>query len=96
MLELRWPNNLNFEEWLKANIEGRVGKRHDNKWPNLFVVATWWLWSWRNYMTFNNSDLDERQKLEWILDMHNDVDRAFNRAMHTFGKNRGYVNQVLG
>ncbi|KAL4350115.1 hypothetical protein AHAS_Ahas10G0109700 [Arachis hypogaea] len=39
---------LNFEEWTQFNLFNQLNIKPNLKWKDIFIVAVWKIWSWRN------------------------------------------------
>lgn len=37
-------SNLNYDNWVRTNLFGRVNCDYTNDWSALFAVILWWLW----------------------------------------------------
>lgn len=45
---------LDFNDWFKANLEGRFNKNANTKWATIWGTIIWFSWSWRNSSIFND------------------------------------------
>lgn len=49
-----------FRHWGRSGIPYRIQARQDfspKTWPIFFAIVIWWLWRWRNCVTFNNTKI---------------------------------------
>lgn len=54
-------NGMVFNDWIMANLEGKISRSDKRDWPNSFAVSLWWIWRWRNDRAFNNKEIDKKK-----------------------------------
>lgn len=47
-------------------------------WQNMFAVAIWWIWKWRNDFVFKGKKMDINMKIQWIKVQYRDIMTAFS------------------
>lgn len=87
--------NMDFKGWFSSNINGKVNTRYNKEWPNLFAITVRWLWKWRNKFVFNGEDRDAQNKVDWLLGLKDEVEKAFNQVVHRLGREGDSGNMVV-
>ncbi|XVE58507.1 hypothetical protein DITRI_Ditri04bG0175000 [Diplodiscus trichospermus] len=77
--ELQFQQSLNFEEWLRHNLTGKVRCDFAKDWTTVFAITIWWLWRWRNDFVFNNVVKSKEYKIVWIKDRILETINAFTK-----------------
>lgn len=80
--DLGW--RIPLKDWLLGNIERRL-VRTDSNWPQLFGVAIWWLWKWRNERCFNGVPKIPLDQVSFIFASLKQVTMAFLRDQQHVG-----------
>ncbi|XP_031111969.1 uncharacterized protein LOC116015942 [Ipomoea triloba] len=73
---------LSFSRWLEEGITNKGDGRNPVNNTTVFAVTTWWIWRWRNEVTFTNTVKHLQYKLSWIKTQVEEVNRAFAKAKY--------------
>lgn len=68
--------NMSFKDWLSTNLEKKVNSRHGKNWLVVFAIAMWGIWRWRNELIFRGSEKNLHERIDWILDLKDEISRA--------------------
>lgn len=63
-------------------------------WRNIFMVALWWIWRWRNEIIFRNMEFDPIWIKGFILNIREEIIRA-NEKDTTVNRGQGINNAIV-
>ena len=62
----RRSHHLPFREWLVWNLT-LINPLDANKdWKNQLAICLWWIWRWKNELTFQNKKIGVQAKVAWV------------------------------
>lgn len=73
-------DNLGWEDWLEANLQGDTRLGFEKGWPERFSIRIWWLWKWRNDKVLNGQSIPTAHKIRWISQKEAEITTAFSKA----------------
>lgn len=72
-------SNLNFDEWIRTNVWGKVRCDLTDEWGNFFSVMVWWLWRCKNDFVFNDAEEALEYKILWLKAQHFEFVKVLKR-----------------
>ncbi|RAL53339.1 hypothetical protein DM860_007011 [Cuscuta australis] len=68
-----------MKDWIHTNLLQKRNNDIDGDRGVIFATTYWWIWWWRNAMTFGMKELDDRRKPCWIKETLKETNTAFVR-----------------
>ena len=93
----RRSHHLPFREWLVWNLTliNPLDANKDRK--NQFAICLWWIWRWKNELTFQNKKIGVQAKVAWVHKYFEEVNSTYSNQSIMHGGGLQYTTiWVLG